>query len=303
MHTDGRYQRDSFLGQGAYGVVSKCFDRAENRFVAVKKIRLGKAHDGVSFTTLREIKFLQELKHPNIVELYDVFSSRSNINLVFEYCPLDLEKIITNKEVLLTPAHIKAYVRMLLEGVHFLHSHWVLHRDLKPSNILVGVDGSLKLADFGLARLYGERATRPLSPNVVTRWYRAPELLFGARAYGIGVDMWAVGCIFAELMLRVPYMAGESDLDQLGKIFSALGTPSEAQWPGMTQLPDYVRFEPAHAAPLRTLFTAVSDNALDLLSSLLRFDPAKRISTAEALSHPYFSELPAPVPCPLPSVK
>jgi len=184
---------------------------------------------------------------------------------------------------------------MLLSGVEHCHKNWVLHRDLKPNNLLISPEGVLKLADFGLARLFGS-PNRRFTHQVVTRWYRAPELLFGAQAYSSAIDMWACGCIFAELMLRKPYLPGESDIDQLGKIFAALGTPTEEIWPGLTSLPDYVPFNPCPATPFKQLFTAAGDDALDLLASMMRFNPASRISASDALAHPYFSNSPFPTP-------
>merc|ERR1711936_551807 len=149
--------------------------------------------------------------------------------------------------IVLTPANIKSYVLQTLQGLQYLHMNWILHRDLKPNNLLVDSKGCLKLGDFGLAKYFGS-PNRIYTHMVVTRWYRAPELLFGAKSYGVGVDVWAVGCILAELLLRVPFLAGETDLDQLGKIFLALGTPSEESWPGLTSLPDYIQFK-QHPAP------------------------------------------------------
>jgi len=189
---------------------------------------------------------------------------------------------------------VKGALKMILCGVAKLHENWVLHRDLKPSNILMDTKGVLKLTDFGLSKLFAS-PDRKYTNQVVTRWYRAPELLFGATQYGIGVDMWSVGCIFAELMLRQPYFPGDSDIDQLSKIYSALGTPTEEEWPGMAYLPAYVEFNPQPRPPMRKTFTAASDEALDLLHRFLLFDPCQRISAADALNHPYFKK--SPLPC------
>ncbi|KAG9488161.1 hypothetical protein GDO78_007781 [Eleutherodactylus coqui] len=185
---------------------------------------------GINRTALREIKLLQELSHPNIIGLLDAFGHKSNISLVFDFMETDLEAIIRDTSLVLTPAHIKSYMLMTLQGLEYLHHLWILHRDLKPNNLLLDENGVLKLADFGLAKSFGS-PNRVYTHQVVTRWYRSPELLFGARMYGVGVDMWAVGCILAELLLRVPFLPGDSDLDQLTKIFETLGTPTEEQWP------------------------------------------------------------------------
>ncbi|XP_075582174.1 cyclin-dependent kinase 7 isoform X3 [Pelecanus crispus] len=162
--------------------------------------------------------------------LLDAFGHKSNISLVFDFMETDLEVIIKDTSIVLTQSHIKAYMLMTLQGLEYLHQHWILHRDLKPNNLLLDENGVLKLADFGLAKSFGS-PNRVYTHQVVTRWYRAPELLFGARMYGVGVDMWAVGCILAELLLRVPFLPGDSDLDQLTRIFETLGTPTEEQWP------------------------------------------------------------------------
>mmetsp|Transcript_37769 Transcript_37769/g.150601 ORF Transcript_37769/g.150601 Transcript_37769/m.150601 type:complete len:354 (-) Transcript_37769:2540-3601(-) len=288
-----KYKNIKKLGEGAGGVVTQAEDVGTGRIVAVKKVRMGKAKDGISMEALREIKLLQEIKHPNVIELVDAFSSNTNVNLVFEYCLTDLDAVIRSREIFITEAEVKGCLLMILRGVEACHKHWTLHRDLKPNNILLGTDGNLKLADFGLARIHGSPNPR-LTHIVVTRWYRAPELLFGARQYGTAIDMWAVGCVFAELMLRVPYLPGDSEIDQLVKIFHARGTPDDAIWPGMSSLPGYVKFSHVPAQDHRALFTAASEQALDLLNKFLVFDPLKRISAADALAHPYFTTGPPP---------
>lgn len=212
-------------------------------------------------SAVREVKFLQELKHENVIEvrhlvykhfhslsqMLDVFSAKQNLNLVLEFLTTDLELIIKDRSIIFRPGDIKSWMAMTLRGVDWCHRHFVLHRvsidtlssleyrlysiqDLKPNNLLINDKGILKVADFGLARDVAEPGMK-MTSQVITRWYRPPELLFGARAYSSSVDIWSVGCIFAELMLRTPYMPGENDIEQLNTIFRALGTPKESDWP------------------------------------------------------------------------
>ncbi|XP_059132435.1 cyclin-dependent kinase 7 isoform X1 [Peromyscus eremicus] len=267
------------------------------------QIKLGhrsEAKDGINRTALREIKLLQELSHPNIIGLLDAFGHKSNISLVFDFMETDLEVIIKDNSLVLTPSHIKAYMLMTLQGLEYLHQHWILHRDLKPNNLLLDENGVLKLADFGLAKSFGS-PNRAYTHQVVTRWYRAPELLFGARMYGVGVDMWAVGCILAELLLRVPFLPGDSDLDQLTRIFETLGTPTEEQWPDMCSLPDYVTFKSFPGIPLQHIFIAAGDDLLELIQGLFLFNPCTRTTASQALKTKYFSNRPGPTPgCQLP---
>ncbi|XP_019176934.1 PREDICTED: cyclin-dependent kinase D-1-like [Ipomoea nil] len=288
-----RYLKRGTLGEGTYGVVFKAIDTKTGQTVAIKKIRLGKEKEGVDFTALREIKLLKELKDPNIIELSDAFPHKGNLHLVFEFMETDLEAVIRDRNIFLSPADIKSYLQMTLKGLAFCHKKWVLHRDMKPNNLLIGSNGQLKLADFGLARLFGS-PDRRFTNQVFARWYRAPELLFGAKHYGPGVDVWAAACIFAELLLRRPFLQGNSDIDQLGKIFAAFGTPKSSQWADMVFLPDYVEYQYVPGQPLRTLFPMASDDALDLLTKMFLYDPKARISAQQALEHRYFSSLPPP---------
>jgi len=292
-----RYIKGAVLGEGTFGVVTKAEDTLTRRHVAIKKIRLGKYKEGVNFTAIREIKLLMELRHPHVIELVDVFPHKRNLNLVFEMCESDLEAVVKDKFLPLGTPEVKSYVKMTLEAVAYCHASWVLHRDLKPNNLLIAPNGALKLADFGLARVFGS-PNRRFTHQVFARWYRAPEQLLGSKAYGPGVDMWAIGCVFAELMLRKPYFPGSSDIDQLGRIYAGLGTPTEENWPGHKNMPDYVEFSHGVAPPLRQLFTTAPPEALDLLQKLLAFDPNKRLSAADALKHAYFSSRPFATPFP-----
>ncbi|KAI0501556.1 hypothetical protein KFK09_016501 [Dendrobium nobile] len=288
-----RYLKRELLGEGTYGVVFKAIDTKSGKTVAIKRIRLGKHKEGVNFTALREIKLLKELKDPNIIELIDAFPYKGNLHLVFEFMESDLEAVIRDRNIVLSPGDIKSYLQMTLKGLAHCHKKWVLHRDMKPNNLLIAADGQLKLADFGLARIFGS-PDRRFTHQVFARWYRAPELLFGTKQYGPGVDVWAAGCIFAELLLRRPFLQGSSDIDQLGKIFAAFGTPKPFQWPEMVYLPDYVEYQYVSPPSLRSLFPMASDDALDLISKMFTYDPKARISTQQALEHRYFTSIPAP---------
>lgn len=261
--------------------------------VAIKKIRAGHFKDGLDRSAIREVKFLQETNHNNIISLLDVFAHKSNLNLVLEFLHGDLEQIIKNKKVVFSAGDIKSWMLMTLRGLHHCHVNFILHRDIKPNNLLLSDKGILKLADFGMAREFGD-PSRNMSPVVVTRWYRAPELLLGSNKYGYAVDMWAVGCVFAELMLRVPFLAAHSDIQQLETIFKALGTPSQNEWPGLSKLPGYHNFKHYPRTPIRTIFTAATPDSLDLLERFLSFDPLKRPTSSAALHHPYFYNNPRP---------
>ena len=310
-----RYAKLETLGEGTFGVVYKASDSlnaSSSPYVAIKKIRLGKAKEGINFTAIREIKLLRELHHPHVVPLVDVFSKKRNLHLVFEFASGgDLEMIIKDSSIDLSIADVKSYLKMSLEAIAFCHQNWILHRDVKPNNLLVHESGALKLADFGLARAFGspERENgREYTRAVFARWYRAPELLLGAKRYGPKVDSWAVGMVFAELMLRKPFCPGSSDIDQLTKIYHVLGTPTEEEWEGCAALPDWMSFPRKEKMDLRKIFgvevggksgpggklSSANAEAIDLLEQLLKYDPEKRISCQEALKHAYFNTAPAP---------
>lgn len=208
---------------------------------------------------------------------------------------MDLEEILLDSDLSLSPGDIKCLMRMMLEAVHHLHCNWIIHRDLKPGNMLLSrATGELKIGDLGLSREFGSSAEQKFTPNRVTRWYRSPELLFGGESYGPPVDIWSLGCIFAELMLKNPLFPGNDDFDQLSKIFTALGTPTEEIWPGMKSLPKYMEFQSFPPSNLKLLFTTATADAMDFLTKMLRFDPLTRITTGEALRHPYFQLEPHP---------
>jgi len=245
---------------------------------------------------LREISLLKQLgkaNHPNIVRLLDICHGQRMdremvLYLVFEHVDQDLNLYIEKcPPPGLAPERIKDIMWQILSGVDFLHSHRIVHRDLKPQNILVSRDGSVKLADFGLARIYDFSSL--LTTVVVTLWYRSPEILLGT-TYATPVDLWSCGCILAELYLRRPLFPGQYEIDQLGKIFGILGTPTESEWPANSSVMREA-FPVRSSRGLDSLFSEMDTQALDLLRRMLAFNPSKRISAAEAMWHPCFLEI------------
>ncbi|KAG1795666.1 kinase-like domain-containing protein [Suillus plorans] len=278
---------------GTYGVVYKARDVTTNQIVALKKIRLEAEDEGVPSTAIREISLLKELKDDNIVRLLDIVHAEQKLYLVFEFLDVDLKRYMENANTSGTPISIgivKRFTHQLNAGLLYCHSHRILHRDLKPQNLLIDKKNNLKLADFGLARAFGI-PMRTYTHEVVTLWYRAPEVLLGSRHYSTAIDMWSVGCIFAEMVMRgSPLFPGDSEIDQIFKIFRILGTPSEETWPGVTQLPDYKDTFPRWSKQeLKGVVPNLDEQGLDLLAHTLTYDTAKRISAKRALSHPYFA--------------
>lgn len=294
---------DKKVGEGTYAIVYLGHLRSDpSTLVAIKKIKVNAEYrDGLSMDAIREVKYLQELSHPNIIALHDVFSSKDrNLNLILEYLPLgDLEMLIKDRNIQYGAADVKAWMGMLCRAVWFCHENFVLHRDIKPNNLLIASDGEVKLADFGLARSFADPYLN-MTHQVITRWYRPPELLYGARQYSGAVDIWSVGMVFAELLLRVPFVPGNSDLDQIGKICEAFGTPTEQNWPGVSQLPNYVPVDPAHVTPLQgrdfflRQFPTAGPVGADLLMSMCALDPRKRISARGILEHAWWHTDPQP---------
>ncbi|XP_045409655.1 cyclin-dependent kinase 2 isoform X3 [Lemur catta] len=233
------FQKVEKIGEGTYGVVYKARNKLTGEVVALKKIRLDTETEGVPSTAIREISLLKELNHPNIVKLLDVIHTENKLYLVFEFLHQDLKKFMDASALTGIPLPlIKSYLFQLLQGLAFCHSHRVLHRDLKPQNLLINAEGAIKLADFGLARAFGV-PVRTYTHEVVTLWYRAPEILLGCKYYSTAVDIWSLGCIFAEMVTRRALFPGDSEIDQLFRIFRTLGTPDEVVWPGVTSMPDY----------------------------------------------------------------
>ncbi|KAK2654356.1 hypothetical protein Ddye_014212 [Dipteronia dyeriana] len=315
-----QYERLEKIGEGSYGKVYKARDCVTNETVALKMISMDIAKVGVASTTIREISVLKEMQHPNIVSLRDVQYTEKDMCLVFEYLDMDLKKyMVFCTDFTNNPHTIKTFLRQILCGVAYCHSHRVLHRDLKPQNLLIDCRTStIKLADFGLARAFSV-PIRTYSQEVVTLHYRPPEILLGSRNYSTPADVWSVGCIFAEMVNQKPLFPGLTEIDQLHKIFSVMGTPDEDTWPGVFSLPDFRPFFPLRfPKDLATFVPNLDPAGVDLLSvslyktiiciwvgisisntdevvywifvyqKMLCMDPKKRITAKSALEHEYF---------------
>ncbi|ODO09419.1 cyclin-dependent kinase 1 [Cryptococcus amylolentus CBS 6273] len=279
------------LLKGTYGVVYKAKDINTGSIVALKKIRLEAEDEGVPSTSIREISLLKELsKDDNIVKLLDIVHSEAKLYLVFEFLDMDLKKYMDSlgEKDGLGPDMVKKFSYQLIKGIYFCHGHRILHRDLKPQNLLINKGGDLKIADFGLARAFGI-PLRTYTHEVVTLWYRAPEVLLGSRHYSTAIDMWSVGCIVAEMATRQPLFPGDSEIDEIFRIFRVLGTPDEDVWPGVRSLPDYKPTFPQWSPiNLGDVVKGLDADGMDLVAQTLVFDPAHRISAKRALRHPYF---------------
>jgi serine/threonine protein kinase len=286
-----RIQKLAKLGEGSYGTVYQVRDTHLNRIVALKKIKFGRDEEGVPPTTLREIAILKEIKHENIVALTDLlwYNSKRKLYLIFEYADMDLRKYIDTQKFGLDL--IKHVFFGIVKGVDHLHANGIFHRDLKPQNILIDRNGVCpKLADFGLARHFSLPFAE-YSKEIVTLWYRAPEIVMGERRYGVGVDIWSLGCIFYELFMRRPLFMGDCQVDTLYRIFQTLGTPNESIWPGVGNVPDWTsqfpRF-PGLGFQHLLAYHPWTAEAIDLLSKMLQLDPLKRIMCPQILEHPFF---------------
>ncbi|XP_076911618.1 mitogen-activated protein kinase 7-like [Bidens hawaiensis] len=294
---DTKYEPTKPIGKVAYGVVCSAINHETNEKVAIKKISnvFGNPTDAVR--TLRELKLLRHIRHENVIGLKDVMfpSSRNSFKdayLVYELMDTDLHHIIKSPQSL-SNDHCQFFLFQLLLGLRYLHSANVLHRDLKPGNLLVNANCELKICDFGLART-SQGSEQFMTEYVVTRWYRAPELLLCCNNYGTSIDVWSVGCIFAEILGRRPLFPGTDYLNQLELIINILGSQSDnnlgfidnmkAMW--------FIKTLPfTRGVNLSCLYPKVDPLALDLLKRMLVFDPTKRITVTEALQHSYMEGL------------
>ncbi|KJE96777.1 CMGC/CDK protein kinase, variant [Capsaspora owczarzaki ATCC 30864] len=265
--------------------------RPSSTLVALKQINLNR-DEGTPCTALREISLLKELRHANIVALLDVAHTRERLTLIFEHLDCDLKQHMDACGKNLAPANVQLILYQVLRGIAYCHSKSILHRDLKPQNLLLNrATGDVKLADFGLARAFGI-PVKAFSHEVVTLWYRPPDVLMGSQVYSTSIDMWSIGCIFGEMTTGRPLFAGKNVDEQLARIFKQRGTPTELTWPGVSQLPNFRGdFPVTPAVQLASIVPKMDSLGVTLLNRLLQYNPAMRVSAAEALQHVYFASI------------
>ncbi|KAK3927301.1 Cyclin-dependent kinase 1 [Frankliniella fusca] len=287
------YLKIEKIGEGTYGVVYKGRNKITGQVVAMKKIRLESEDEGIPSTAIREISLLKELDHPNIVRLLQHVMEEPRLYLIFEFLSMDLKKYMDTfkGDDCMPPETVQSYLYQILQAILFCHKRRVFHRDLKPQNLLIADNGIIKVADFGLGRAYGI-PVRVYTHEVVTLWYRAPEILLGAMRYSCPIDIWSIGCIFAEMASKRPLFQGDSEIDQLFRIFRVLTTPNETNWPGVSSLREYKATFPSWSTNnLASHAKNINKAGLDLLQEMLTYNPEKRISARNALKHPFFDTL------------
>ncbi|KAI8576944.1 hypothetical protein K450DRAFT_254346 [Umbelopsis ramanniana AG] len=286
------------VGEGTYGVVYRVNDTKTGRICALKRIRMEGETDGLPLSSLREIMILKRMRNRNIVNVTDVAvgPQLESIFLVMEYCEQDMGTLMDAVPTPYTPSEVKCLMLQLLEGLNYCHKNYIIHRDLKLSNLLLTHEGILKIADFGLARTLS-LPSKPMTPKVVTLWYRAPELLYGDAHYTTAVDMWSVGCIFGELMKHKPLLPGNTEQKEIELIVNLIGSPSDAIWPGYSKLPfaKSLNIPKQDFNNLKLEFPRATEHTLSLLSGLLTYNPKARLNVKQALRHPYFIESPRPL--------
>ena len=286
-----KYQKLDKVGEGTYGVVYKCQNKETKKYVALKKIRLENEDEGMPSTAIREISILKQLNHPNIVNLLDLIHGEKKLYLVFEYLNHDLKKYLNLNNGPLEPQIVKSYLYQILLAIKYCHSKRILHRDLKPQNLLIDKNGIIKVGDFGLARAFGI-PIKTLTHEILTLWYRAPEILLGQKEYSTPIDIWSIGLIFYEMAHRKPLFAGDCEIDQIFKIFQIFGTPNENNWPGITKLPEFkLSFPQFKPKGLNSCNCNIDHIGMDLLGKMIQLDPCRRISAKQALNHPFFDDL------------
>eukprot|EP01027_Heterolobosea_sp_BB2_P014029 GEZU01020190.1.p1 GENE.GEZU01020190.1~~GEZU01020190.1.p1 ORF type:complete len:351 (+),score=38.71 GEZU01020190.1:326-1378(+) len=292
-----RYKLIKQLGDGTYGSVIKAVNKQTGEVVAIKKMKR-KFYSWEECMQLREIKSLKKLNHPNIVKLKEVIRENDELFFVFEYMEGNLYQMMKDRGKLLPESKIRNIMYQVLQGMAYMHKHGFFHRDMKPENLLATGD-TCKIADFGLAREV--RSRPPYTDYVSTRWYRAPEVLLHSRNYNSPIDLWAVGAIMAELYTLRPLYPGSSEPDELFKICSVQGTPNHNTWPEGMKLASQIgyKFPQFSPTPLSVLIPNASPEAIQLMTDLMKFDPAQRPTASQALQYPYFQVgIPFPLPAP-----
>ncbi|KAL3982276.1 Cyclin-dependent kinase 16 [Acanthocheilonema viteae] len=286
------YEKLEKLGEGTYATVYKGRSRLTEKFVALKEIRL-ELEEGAPCTAIREVSILRDLRHANIVTLHDIIHTERILTLVFEYVDRDLKQYLDDCQDVMSMRNVRLFLVQLLRGLNYCHQRRVLHRDLKPQNLLINEKGELKLADFGLARAKSI-PTKTYSNEVVTLWYRPPDVLLGSTDYSTHIDMWGVGCILFEMITGCALFPGSAVEEQLLLIFHMLGTPSLSSHPQMCNSATFrlCRFPHYRPNSLQITCPRIDQHANDLLHRLLQYEGRKRLSAADALQHPFLQCLP-----------
>ncbi|KAK2365910.1 protein IMPAIRED IN BABA-INDUCED STERILITY [Trifolium repens] len=289
------FQKLDKIGQGTYSSVFRAREVETGKMFALKKVRFDTFQaESIRFMA-REITILRRLDHPNIMKLEGIITSRmsNSLYLVFEYMEHDLAGLVSRPDIVFTDSQIKCYMRQLLSGLEHCHVRGIMHRDIKVSNILLNNEGVLKIGDFGLANTISPNNKHQLTSRVVTLWYRPPELLMGATNYGVSVDLWSVGCVFAELFLGKPILKGRTEVEQLHKIFKLCGSPPDEFWK-KSKLPHSTMFKPQtnYESSLKEKCADFPESAIGLLETLLSIDPTKRGTASSALISEYFNTKP-----------
>jgi len=289
-----KYEHHQVIGVGVYGTVYKARDRQTDQVVAIKNLKIEEDYgQGVPANVIREVVCLRDFTHPNIVEFIDIYiTGAQDYSLIFEFVEGDLHKLLKsfrNEKTVMPMELAKRYSFELLNGIHACHVRLILHRDLKPQNILIGRDG-LKIGDFGLARMFS-LPMRCYTLDVITLWYRAPEILLGTHLYGPEVDMWSTGCIIAEMATGSATFPGDSEIGTVLKIFKLVGTPTEQSWPGLHELEHYKATFPKWPSNdlqgIYNLRPEMGSEGVELLRSLLPLNPKARLSARRAKSSPF----------------
>lgn len=296
---DQRYEPIKPIGKGAYGVVCSAKDSQDGAKVAIKKITDAFEDLIDAKRILREVKLLTHFDHENVSCMRDLMNPPleepfNDVYMVLDLMDTDMEKIICSNNDL-TDHHVQYFIYQLLRGLKYIHSANVIHRDLKPSNLLLNADCDLKICDFGLAR--GVKDDVDLTKYVVTRWYRAPELLCSCVDYTEAIDIWSVGCILAELLGRKPLWPGSDYIEQIDMILGTIGSPPEEDFDAISnkRANEYLKkLKRKNGIPWTTTFPNANPLACDFLEKLLQWNPRKRITVNEALRHPYLEELALP---------
>lgn len=293
---EDKYEMLELLGGGTFGTVYKARDRRMDELVAVKRLHLdeGELANGVPAGVIREASLLCGFDHPNIARLRSIHTNGPNdIYLIFDYVDTDLHKVLKglrNSNSQMPIEQMKRYSQNLFDGVHACHTRLIMHRDLKPQNILVSASG-LKICDFGLARLHSMGGKSNYTKEVVTLWYRAPEILLGAQKYGPEVDLWSAGCVVGEMATNTPVFPGDSEIGTIFRIMQLLGTPMKETWPGFEDLifwkRSFPKWPPTGLDPIRQMRPELGEQGLDLLRGLLNLNPAARLRSRRALAHAF----------------